>query len=276
MAIGFLTSFHWCSMAKILVADSQKQDAERLRRLLKSEGAQVEVCLSGTEAAQTLAGGGKPFDLAFIQWDVAGPPTGLELLARFRQVAPEMPVVVMGNYLDIDLAASAFPLGARDFLLKPLDAKRVVGCVQTLCSEKQPEVPIVSRLRETIIGESRALMEMLREVARVIPRVGSNVLLIGESGTGKELIAQAIHQLGPGASEPCVEVNVGEVPATLIESALFGHEKGAFTDAKERHVGFLEQARRGTLFLDEIGDLDLPSQGKLLRVIQEKKFRRLK
>jgi DNA-binding NtrC family response regulator len=263
-------------MYKILVVESSARDAERFRALLQKEGLEVELCGSGAEAERVITANQHECAAAIIVWETAGPPFGFDLLARCRQIRPEMPVVVVSGMLDAALATRAFALGARDFLEKPLDAERVKHCLNSLLAEQDPWSPLVIELRRTIIGESTALLSMLKQIAKVIPRSDSRVLLIGESGTGKELLAQAIHQLGAPAGKPCIAVNIGEIPATLIESALFGHEKGAFTGAGERHIGFLEEAGGGTLFLDEIGDLDLSLQGKLLRVIQEKAFRRLK
>ncbi|HEY6348828.1 MAG TPA: sigma-54 dependent transcriptional regulator [Candidatus Angelobacter sp.] len=128
---------------------------------------------------------------------------------------------------------------------------------------------------ERLVGESPAFLQTLRRAAKVVPHHYSRVLILGESGTGKELVARAIHCLGVDSDKPWVAVNIGETPGTLVEAALFGHEKGAFTDARELRKGLLEVAADGTLFLDEVGDLELPLQGKLLRVIQEREFRRL-
>ncbi len=128
---------------------------------------------------------------------------------------------------------------------------------------------------EQLVGESPVFLDTLRQIARVVRHPDTRILILGESGTGKELVARAIHKLGPCADRPWIPVNIGETPSTLVESSLFGHEKGAFTDARELRRGLLELAGNGTLFLDEIGDLELPLQSKLLRTIQEREFRRL-
>src|SRR5262249_16492072 len=135
--------------------------------------------------------------------------------------------------------------------------------------------PILDRLRERIVGSSRSLMSAMETLARVIPVSGATVLLVGENGTGKEVFARAIHDLGPRSAGPWVAVNVASIPSTVIESTLFGHERGAFTDARERLQGVFESSAGGTLFLDEIGELDIHLQAKLLRVLQERIFRRL-
>jgi DNA-binding NtrC family response regulator len=263
-------------MGKILIVDNFKPDAERFRTILAREGAEVELCYSGAEAERVIRDPGQDLAAAIVLWEIPGPPFGFDLLALCRQHWSAIPVVVASGTLDATLATRAYALGARDFLEKPLDSERVRSCLQNLLAEQNPLSPLVLQLRKTILGDSPALLETLKQVARVIPHTDLRVLLIGESGTGKELIAQAIHRLGPRAEHPLIAVNVGEIPPTLIESQLFGHEKGAFTDANERHAGFFEQAGQGTLFLDEIGDLELSLQGKLLRVIQEREFRRIK
>ena len=263
-------------MSKILVVDNSLLDTQRLQHLLAKEGLTSEVYLSGAEANDALYERAEGFLAAFILWDLAGRVSGFDLLIKCHRIWPAMPIVVMSSTLDAAMASCAVALGARDFLEKPLDSERITSCLKTLLYERDPTSPIVMQLRKNIIGESPALMATLKQVAKVIPHESSRVLIMGESGTGKELLAKAIHQLGPRASRPWVAINIGEVPSTLVESAMFGHEKGAFTGAADRHVGFLEKARDGTIFLDEIGDLELSLQSKLLRVIQEKEFHRLK
>jgi len=263
-------------MNKILVVESDARDAERFQTLLANEEIKIALCDSGAAAERVITADRKQeFIAAIILWEIPGPPFGFSLLARCRQVWPDAPVVVVSGMLDAALATRAFALGARDFLEKPLESERVKSCLQSLLAKQDLLSPLVDELRRTIIGESPALMAALKQTAKLIPHADSRALFIGESGTGKELFAQAIHNLGPRAEAPWVAVNVGEIPATLIESALFGHEKGAFTGATARRIGFLEEAQNGTLFLDEIGDLDLSLQVKLLRAIQEKEFRRL-
>jgi DNA-binding NtrC family response regulator len=262
-------------MSKVLVVESSARDAERFQTLLANDGLEVEVCETAANAESAITSHARDLAAAIILWEIPGPPSGFELLARCRQVSPAMPVVVTSGTLDVALAARALALGAKDFLEKPLDSERIRSCIQSLLAEQDPLSPLVGELRKTILGDSPALLAAVREVAKVIPHGDTRVLLMGEPGTGKELLAQALHRSGPRAREPLVSVNLGETPATLIEDALFGHEKGAFTDAKDRRIGFFEQAGTGTLFLDEIGDLELPLQVKLLRVIREGVFRRL-
>jgi two-component system nitrogen regulation response regulator NtrX len=263
-------------MAKVLIADNSERDAERLRTLLCQLDLTAEVCASGAEAEELIEAGTGDLAAAIILWEIPGPPSGFELLTRCRQRMPATPVVVVSGTLDAALAARAHALGAQDFLEKPLDTERVKSCVESLLAVQDPLSPLVMRLRELMVGESTAFTATLKQVARAIPRTDLRILLVGESGTGKELLARAIHQLSPSADKPWVAVNVGAIPPKLGESALFGHEKGAFTDANDRHIGYLEESGDGTLFLDEIGELELSLQVKLLRALQEKEFRRIK
>jgi DNA-binding NtrC family response regulator len=262
-------------MTKVLIVDDSQRDAARLSTLLNQLGMTAEVCASG-EAAEILIDAGIEFQAAIILWEIPGQPSGFELLTRLRHRVPATPTIVMSGTLDAALAGRASALGARDFLEKPLDPQRVKSSVESMLAAQDPLSPLVMSLRELMVGESGAFTDTLKQVARAIPRTGLRVLLIGESGTGKELFARAIHSLGGSDTKPWVAVNVGAIPRELAESALFGHEKGAFTDAGARHVGYLEEASDGTLFLDEIGELSLPVQVKLLRALQEKEFRPIK
>jgi DNA-binding NtrC family response regulator len=263
-------------MRRILVADSSPRDAQRLLSLIEDAGLKAEVCVSGAEVERHLGGGEPDWAAVIILWEIPGPPFGPELLVRSRRLMPDAPVVVVSSALDAALATRAYALGARDFLQKPLDMHRVRSCLDSLFAEQDPYVALVKRLNERILGSSPAILSTLKQVAKVSQHPAARVLLIGESGTGKELLARAVHDLGPQPGEPFVAVNAAVLPEELIESALFGHEKGAFTGATGSHQGYMEEAGRGTLFLDELGELDLSLQAKLLRVIQEKKFRRLK
>ncbi len=257
-------------MPKVILVDNSERDVDRLRQLLARDGITAELCHSGAAAQQALAGAGESYAAALILWELAGPPVGSELLAQCRSRWPQMPVVVMSGSLDASLATRAFALGARDFLEKPIEKERLRSCLQRLLAATNHDTEEFRKLRDSLIGESAAWLGTLREVARVIVHPDTIALLIGESGTGKELLAQAIHQHGTRAKHLCVAVNVGEIPATLIENMLFGHERGAFTNAIGQRKGLLENAGEGTLFLDEIGDLAIELQVKLLRVIQEK------
>lgn len=261
-------------MFKVLILDSSAEDAESLSGLLTEEGAQVVVRRDGTAARPLVDGHAGGFTAVFMLWDVADPAFA-ETLALLRHRWPDTPVVVMIEEFTYDLAARAFGLGAKGVLQKPVEVKNVKACLRELQPARDYSSPIMAKLREKIHGESASLLTALWQLTRVIPHADSNVLLLGESGTGKELFARAIHELGPRPDAPFVAAQVSAIHEHLFESEMFGHEKGAFTSADRQHVGLFEQAGDGTLFLDEIGDLSASAQIRLLRVIQEKKFRRL-
>jgi DNA-binding NtrC family response regulator len=261
-------------MSKILIVDHSTPDADLLRGLLAGAGAEVEVCLGSEAAWRFIHDCNDEYTAAFVLWDVRELAFA-EMLALLRRRWPEAAVIVMFEDLTAELATRASSMGARDVLEKPVDAERIRVSLRELLSGPGADPPLLARLGEKIHGRSPSLLSAMRRLARVIPHADSEVLLLGESGTGKELFARAIHELGPHADEAWVDVQVSAIPDNLFESQMFGHEKGIFTDAKERRVGYFEQAGGGTLFLDEIGDLAPSLQGKLLRVIQERSFRRL-
>jgi len=261
-------------MFKVLVMDNSANDTNLFRNVLVEEGAQVEVCRDGVAAKDVIVANADGFAAAFLLWDVAE-LTFAETLALFRKRWPDTPVVVMFEELTAELAVRAIRLGAKDVLQKPLHAERIKACLRELLSSRDVASPLIARLREAIRGESASLLATLRQLAKVIPHVDSRVLLLGESGTGKEMFAQAIHGLGPHAKAPLIAVQISAINEQLIESELFGYERGAFTGADKQHIGYFEQVGGGTLFLDEVGDLSAAAQVKLLRVIQQKEFRRL-
>ncbi|MBI5821363.1 MAG: sigma-54-dependent Fis family transcriptional regulator [Verrucomicrobia bacterium] len=261
-------------MTNIIVIESNRCDQERLRSLLTNSDRQVAVCQEGLEALQIINDSGKQIDLVIVLWELLGAPTGAELLAHVRRARSSVPVIVTSGLFDLTRVAAAKQLGARDFLLKPLDRKRLLSAVESALTDEE-DAPLVEALGKRIIGKSAPMLAIFRSLAKVIARPTENVLLCGKSGTGKELLAAAIHGLGQTPVGPWVAVNLGEIPTTLSESHFFGHEAGAFTDAKRQRIGYFEESEGGVLFLDEIGDLQLPLQVKLLRVIQERTFRRL-
>jgi DNA-binding NtrC family response regulator len=263
-------------MQTILVAHDSSRDADRLIELIKDTGLKVELCRSGAELSRYLDKKKPPWAAIVIFWELPGPPFGPELLARCRSLLPGIPLIIVNDTLDATLATRAFALGASDFLQTPLEPERVASGLDSLLKDRDSHLARIALLNKRILGKSPALLSTLKQIAKVIEHGAARVLLIGESGTGKELLARALHDLGPQSTGPFVDVNVAAIPKDLIESALFGHEKGAFTGASERHYGYMEEAGAGTLFLDELGELDLSLQAKLLRAIQEKKFRRLK
>jgi two-component system nitrogen regulation response regulator GlnG len=263
-------------MRRILLVESVADDAESFKEFVGGDEFVVVWCDSAPAAERLITPGAQDqFAAAFIRWEILEPQLGFRLLLLCRKAWPDVPVVVVSATLDAGMVTRSYALGARDFLEKPLDPERVRSCLKSLLAAQSPPSPLVNQMRLSILGDSASMLETFRQFARVIPRDDLSVLILGEAGTGKELFARAVHDLGARAKKKFVAVNVGAIPETLIESLLFGYEKGAFTGANERRPGFLEQAGDGTLFLDEIGELSLPLQVKLLRVLQERNFWRL-
>ena len=208
---------------------------------------------------------------------------GIELLRKIKLLKPAIPVILITAWASVELAVRGIKLGASEFVTKPwnnIQLLKIIETLITLSADREEETTSVLKRREkpaefqAIIGEDPKLLDILEVIKRVAP-THAPVLITGESGTGKELIASAIHQYSTRKSKPFVKVNLGGIPASLFESEMFGHKKGAFTDAKSDHAGRFEKAHKGTIFLDEIGDLDPTSQVKLLRVLQDQTFERL-
>jgi two-component system nitrogen regulation response regulator GlnG len=264
---------------RILIAD----DEDGLRWVLEKGLTQAGYCVAAVKdgtAALSLAGS-EPFDLIFLDVRMPG-VDGLTLLSRLREVRPDAQVVIMTAHGTMDTAISAMQRGAYDYLTKPFDLDEVLLLAERALTARRlaQEVMQLKRgLRE--VWEFGALVgrhPRMQEVYKTIGRIAASdvtVLLRGESGTGKELVARAIHHYSRRAGRPFVAVSAAAIPAQLLESELFGHEKGAFTDARERRLGKLELAHGGTVFLDEIGDMPLDLQAKLLRVLQERSFERV-
>ncbi|WP_347987518.1 nitrogen regulation protein NR(I) [Methylomonas sp. AM2-LC] len=201
---------------------------------------------------------------------------GLELLKNIQQYYPELPVIVMTAHSDLESAVSAFHGGAFEYLPKPFDVNDVVETVQRACIHSKQQnstqnVPEVVEETPEIIGEAPAMQEVFRAIGR-LARSHITVLINGESGTGKELVAKALHRHSPRSAQPFIALNMAAIPKDLMESELFGHEKGAFTGAQARRIGRFEQANNGTLFLDEIGDMPAELQTRLLRVLADNEF----
>ena len=213
---------------------------------------------------------------------------GITLLKQVKIFRPEVPVILMTAWGSIQLAVKGMQAGAFDFITKPWHNAQLMQCIETAIAlnnkQKKQEAPKAEEVeapaseekfdRSHIIGKSKALMEILETIKR-ISKTNASVLITGESGTGKELIAEAVHRNSLRAKKPFVKVNLGGISQSLFESEMFGHKKGAFTDASSDRIGRFELADKGTIFLDEIGELDLACQVKLLRVLQEQKFERL-
>ena len=205
---------------------------------------------------------------------------GITLLKQVKIFRPEVPVILMTAWGSIDLAVKGMQAGAFDFITKPWNNAALMLRIETALElngkKKEEEEEEVSKNGDTfdrsaIVGKSKALMDVLATIKRIC-RTNASVLITGESGTGKELIAEAVHKNSPRAKKPFVKVNLGGISQSLFESEMFGHKKGAFTDASSDRVGRFELADKGTIFLDEIGDLDMSCQVKLLRVLQEQTF----
>ena len=259
-----------------LVADDEAGMRESVARALRREGFQVTAVEDGAAALDSLRRA--PVDLLVADLRMPG-LDGLELLRAAKLVAPDTEVVVLSGHATVEEAVEAMKEGAYDFLTKPFDRAPLVR-VARQAVERRRLVLENRRLQrrladlagaEELVGRSPQIQEVLRLVRQVAPTT-TTVLIQGESGTGKELVARAIHQLSPRRERPFVRVNCAALPDTLLESELFGHEKGAFTGAVARRQGRFEVADGGTLLLDEIGDLSAVAQAKVLRVLQEGEF----
>jgi DNA-binding NtrC family response regulator len=265
--------------ARILIADDQPDVLEALRLLLKGEGFQIELATSPAGIMQALES--RDFDVVIMDLnytrDTTSGEEGLDLLTRIQAVDSLLPVIVMTAWGSLPLAVEAMRRGARDFIQKPWENERLVSIVKT-------QVELSNALRRgmrleaensilraegvpTLIAESETMQPVLQLIARVGPS-DANVLITGEPGTGKEVIAKTLHAISPRASKPMVTVNAGGLAEGIFESELFGHVKGAFTDAKMDRVGRFELADTGTLFLDEIANVPMNLQSKMLRVLE--------
>jgi two-component system nitrogen regulation response regulator NtrX len=262
--------------ATILVVDDEPQILQVVAGILQDEGFEVITALDG-EAALRLAADEAP-DLVLL--DIALPGLdGLEVLQELKKHYPLLPVVIISAYGSVENAVKATRLGAYDFIEKPPHADTILLTVRNalemarLFEENRRLRQQAAPVKE-LIGNSEAIRR-LREKLRIVAPTNASVLITGENGTGKELVARALHAYSRRAARPFVEVNCAAIPEDLIESELFGHEKGAFTGAASRRQGKFDQAHEGTLFLDEIGDMSLKTQAKILRILEEQRFERV-
>ncbi len=260
---------------KVLIVDDDANTLAQLSRAFRMEGMEAAVADSADKALERLRE--QSFDAVIS--DVVMPGTsGLDLLDTIRRERPGIPVVMISGQATIEMAVRATRSGAVDFLEKPVSAQKLAVTVENAVKLRRLEEENRDLRRQ--LGDSDLVFrsEPMRRVASQIEMVAateSAVLILGETGVGKELVARAIHRASPRRDGPFIKLNCAAVPAELIESELFGHEKGSFTGAISRHVGKFEAAERGTLFLDEIGDMPAPMQAKLLRVLQEREFERI-
>jgi DNA-binding NtrC family response regulator len=271
---------------RVLVADDQKDVLEALRLLLKSD--EIESEATSSPAAVLTAVSEREFDAVLIDLNYARDTTsgqeGLDLLARLQELDATLPVIVMTAWGSVDLAVEAMRRGARDFVQKPWDNARLLATLRTQVAlgralRRGARLEAENRILRpdpdpSVVAESPAMRPVLEIVARVAPS-DANVLIVGENGSGKGVIARAIHGASRRSSRPLVTLNAGGISEGVFESELFGHVKGAFTDARSDRVGRFELADGGTLFLDEIANVPPSQQGKLLRVLETGEFERL-
>ena len=261
---------------KILVIDDEQSIRNAMKDILSYEGHEIMVAEKGKEALKMVET--TPFDLVFCDIKMPG-MDGVEVLEKLQQHHPELPVVMISGHGTIEVAVDCIRKGAYDFIEKPLDLNRILvvlrnGTEKTaLVKETKILKRKISKLPD-IIGSSEAIGKIREMIDRVAP-TEARVLITGANGTGKELAARWLHEKSARAAAPFVEVNCAAIPGELIESELFGHEKGSFTSAVKQHKGKFEQANGGTLFLDEIGDMSPSAQAKVLRALQENKITRI-
>jgi two-component system nitrogen regulation response regulator NtrX len=257
-------------MKTILVVDDEKSVRDSIKMVLEFESYEVQFAESGQEALRLLAQ--TSVDLVLLDVKMAG-MDGVEVLQRIREKSSDLPVIMISGHGTIETAVEATKLGAFDFLPKPLDRNKLLVTVRNALQQAKLSEEF-RKLRESvegkwqILGDSPKIKEILAVIERVAP-TDVRVLITGENGTGKELVARALQRYSKRASKPFVEVNCAAIPSELIESELFGHEKGSFTGATAQRIGKFEQADGGTLFLDEIGDMSARSQAKVLRALEE-------
>src|SRR5512139_96552 len=264
---------------RILIAEDEKNQRDLLEGFLIKEGFSVEAVANGREVLQKLKG--NFFDMALIDYKMPE-LDGLQTLREIRKRYPDLPVVMMTAYGTVETAVASMKEGALDYLTKPIDLDELLLMLQKVIERshlirenKELKAQLQERYAFTeLVYGSPKMEEVMGLVARVAPSQAT-ILIRGESGTGKELIANAIHYASPRSEKPWVKVSCAAIPETLLESELFGHEKGAFTGAIQKRLGRFEEADGGSIFLDEIGDLAPSTQVKLLRILQDKEFQRL-
>jgi two-component system nitrogen regulation response regulator NtrX len=262
--------------SRILVVDDEAEIRRSVRMILEYEGYDVQEASSGPEALALIER--EAPDLVFLDIKMPG-VDGLEVLEKIKQANEPLPVVIISGHGTVSTAVEATKLGAFDFIEKPLASERVLVTIKnaldrTRLQDENRSLKRAVEARHQMVGESPGLRHVWDAIKRAAP-TNATVLLLGESGVGKELVARAIHRNSLRSRERFVQVNCAAIPEELIESELFGHEKGSFTGAAEKQIGKFEQADRGTIFLDEVGDMSAKTQAKVLRVLQEGEVERL-
>ena len=265
-------------MKKILIIDDERSIRRALGEILQFEGYEIAEAEDGSQGIEVCKN--EAFDLVFCDIKMPG-KDGMEVLAEIHPLFPELPIVMISGHGTIETAVEAIKKGAFDFIEKPLDLNRILVTIRN-ANERVSLVEQTTMLKTTlkkikgtsIVGESEPIKRIREMIEKVAPS-DARVLITGENGTGKELVARSLHELSNRAKMPFVEVNCAAIPGELIESELFGHEKGAFTSAVKDKKGKFELASGGTLFLDEIGDMSLPAQAKVLRALQENVIQRV-
>jgi DNA-binding NtrC family response regulator len=265
-------------MAKVLITDDEGSIRRTLREILEFEKYDVDEATDGFDCLAKI----KKTQYDAILLDIKMPKMdGMETLERLQELAPDTPVIMISGHGTIDTAVEAVKKGAFDFISKPPDLNRLLITIRnamdksSLVSEAKMLKRKVAKAKvQEIIGESASIAQVKATIERVAP-TDARVLILGQNGSGKELVARWIHELSPRSGAPIIEVNCAAIPSELIESELFGHEKGSFTSAVKQRIGKFEQAQGGTLFLDEIGDMSLSAQAKVLRALQENRITRV-
>ncbi len=257
-------------MAKILVIDDQRSIRNTLKDILEYENHSVDLAEDGEQGLEQFKA--EKYDV--ILCDIKMPNMdGMEVLDKLHEINPDAPIIMISGHGNIDTAVDAIKKGAYDFIEKPLDLNRMLVTIRNAIEKKDlvTETKVLKRkVSKTyeMIGESEPIVKVKEIIDKVAP-TDARVLITGGNGTGKELVARWLHEKSNRAGQPFIEVNCAAIPSELIESELFGHEKGAFTSAHKQRKGKFEQADGGTIFLDEIGDMSLPAQAKVLRALQE-------
>lgn len=267
-------------MARILIVDDEAGIRRTLKDLMRMQGHEVEEAANGAEGLEKLAAGSFDLVLSDIQMPVKD---GMELLKGAKEQYPELPFIMLTAHATIEKAVEAIKEGAYDFVPKPPNLQHFLVTVRNALDTKQlkkEHTRMKARLKRIdsdiapLLGESKAMQRTKKLLERAAPSE-ARVMVTGEAGSGKELVAQWVHHLSHRNEGPFIAVNCAAIPSELIESELFGHEKGSFTGAHKQHIGSFEQADGGTLFLDEVGDMGYPAQAKVLRALQESRIRRV-